>query len=94
MTTDKETILRRAAQAAEQSMGQQAQQAQVQPQPVPTGFSIGQGQNPDGSMSVVLVIFSPVGQNVFFLDADTAKVVGDGLQKAASASGAGLVVAK
>lgn len=91
---NKDKILEQAARAAEQLNQQPQQQVQIQPQPVPTGFSIGQGQNPDGSMSVVLVIFSPVGQNVFFMDADTAKSLAKGMLDAASASGAGLVVAK
>lgn len=86
----KEQILERAREMAEQGMNPPP--PPIQPQPVPLAVSVGQGQMPDGSLAVVLVIHSPVGQNVFFLDAENAKGVADGLSRAAQASGAGLVV--
>lgn len=89
MTFDKDEILRRAAEAASNA---QPQPPQVQPQPVPMAVQIGQGQMPDGGLAVVLIFQTPVGQNVFFLDANTAKSVSEGLQRYAQMSGSGLVV--
>lgn len=88
---DKETILKAAAQAAEQ-MQAAPQGPAVQPQPVPLAVQVGQGQLPDGSLAVVLIMQTPVGQNVFFLPAENAKAIAQAMEKMATMSGSGLVV--
>lgn len=88
---DKESILRAAAQAAEQQANGPTP-SPVQPQPGPVAFQIAQGQMPDGSLAVVLVANTIQGQTVLFIDATTARSLSAGLEKAAAASASGLVV--
>lgn len=87
---DKEKILKAAAQAAEQM--HTGPQIAIQPQPVPLAVQVGQGQLPDGSLAVVLIMQTPVGQNVFFLPAENAKAVAAAIERIATMSGSGLVV--
>lgn len=79
-------ILYRAAEAVNQ------QTHTVPVQPVPMSFKIAQAQMPDGRMSIVLSVSTPVGEAVYFLEADQAKTIGETLQKAASAASSGLML--
>lgn len=87
---NQEQILEAAARAAQQ----QPQQPPpgIPAQPVPMSFKIGQTPMPDGNMGVVLMVSTPVGEAVYFLDSKMAGLVADGLKQASQASASGLVV--
>lgn len=86
---NQESILAAAAKAAQQP---QAPPPGIQPQPVPMTFRIGQANMPDGSMGVVMLVSTPVGEAVYFLDSKMAAHVADGLRQSASAAASGLLV--
>lgn len=83
-------MLAAAAKAAQQP--QQAPPPGIQPHPVPMTFRIGQATMPDGAMGVVMLISTPLGELVYFLDSKMASHVSDGLKQAASAAASGLLV--
>lgn len=64
----------------------------VDPAPVPTALLVGQAETPDGRSHVLLVVRTPLGQQHYFLDPDTASTVANGLERAAMAARAGLVI--
>lgn len=86
---NQEAILAAAAKAAQQP---QQPPPGIQPQPVPMTFRIGQANMPDGTMGVVMLVSTPVGEAVYFLDSKMAAHVADGLKQAASAAASGLLV--
>lgn len=87
---NQDQILAAAAKAAQQAP--QAPPPGIQPQPVPMTFRIGQANMPDGTMGVVMLVSTPVGEAVYFLDSKMAAHVADGLKQAASAAASGLLV--
>lgn len=86
---NQEQILEAAARAAQQP---QQPPPGIPPQPVPMSFKIGQTPMPNGDMGVILLVSTPVGEAVYFLDSKMAGMVADGLKQASQASASGLVV--
>lgn len=74
-----------------------AQQAPQQPQrqipfgPVPMSWNISQAQSSGGTVVVVLVA-TPEGDKVFFLQPDMAKQIGEAILKQGSLAETGLIV--
>jgi hypothetical protein len=64
----------------------------VQPQPMPTQFTVGQVRSDQGAMLVVLQVFTPGGQAVYFLDADAAIQVGQSLRLSGKAAKSDLIL--
>lgn len=89
---NQETILKQAAEAAQRMPANGQTEQRVQPQPVPLSVRLGQTQLPDGQVGIFLAISTFVGESIYFLDAATAKRLGESLVKAGSASASGLVV--
>lgn len=89
---NQDAILKQAAAVAEQMNGHPQPPPGIQPTPVPMTFRIGQGNGPGGQMMVVLMVSTPVGEAVYFLDGKMAEHVANGLNQAAKASQAGLLV--
>jgi hypothetical protein len=65
---------------------------ELQIAPLPTNIQLAQAQQPDGSMTVVVVFTTPQGVNGFHLNAEAAKKIGEGMVKLASGAAAGLVL--
>jgi hypothetical protein len=63
----------------------------VQVQPVPLSFTVQVMTTPTGNL-VVLVVNSPMGQNVLFLDPDAAITVGGLLRSSGKQAKSGLAV--
>lgn len=54
----------------------------INPCPVPTTFQVATvSDNNTGQEMVMLVISSPTGQSVYFLDPETSKVIGEALYR-------------
>ncbi len=65
----------------------------VMPQPVPTSFSIAQVvDNRTGNILAQIVINTPTGSHVVFVDAASAVGLGKALQKIGEVSATGLIV--
>lgn len=66
----------------------------VSPSPVPTTFQVSVvTENNSGQQLVMVVVSSPTGNSVYFLDANFAQTVGEALYKTAEqAKGSGLIV--
>lgn len=89
---DAETILKQAAEAARQQQAGGIQGPGVMPQPVPLSVQLMHTQDPTGQKYVVLIISTPVGQNVFHLDPDSAEKIGEGIKDAARLARTGLEI--
>lgn len=89
---NQETILRQAAEAA-QSM-QMPQPQGVQPAPSPLSMNLAHGRDEAGRTFVVLTVQHLSGQNVFFLDTDSAEALGAKLQETARLARTGLEIAR
>ncbi len=93
MELDKDSILRAAAQAAEQMNGHPPA-PQVSPQPVPTAVQLTTTQSPSGDKFVVVMISTPTGQSVYFFDPESADKIADALKETARLSRTGLEIAR
>lgn len=93
MELDRDSILRAAAEAAEQ-MNEQPAVPGVSPQPVPTSVQLSTARNPQGNDLVVLVLSTPVGQNVYFFDTEAAEKIADGIKETARFARTGLEIAR
>lgn len=51
------------------------------PQPVPTSVTLSTSTGFDGDKLVVLVVTTPIGQNTYFLDLESAEKIADGLRR-------------
>lgn len=93
---DQETILRAAAEAAQraQNGGNHQPQNTVPPQPVPMSVQLTSGQGPSGEKYVILIIQTPVGQNIFHFDPEGAEKLANGLLDTARVSRTGLEIPK
>lgn len=90
---DKDSILRAAVQAAEQMDGSHQPQG-IPPQPVPTSIQIASTRDAQGNKYVVATLMTPVGQNVYFFDPDTADKIAEGLKESARLARTGLEIAR
>lgn len=86
---DTEAMLRRAEEAAKAGAGPGPG---VMPQPVPTSVQLLTGHDGQGGKLVILVISTPVGQNVFHFDAESADKIADGIKDAARVARSGLEI--
>lgn len=79
---------------AAQNAGQQQQGIApgVLPQPVPISVQLMTAQGNAGEKWVVLVIATPVGQNVFHLEPDGAEKIADGMRDVARLARTGLEI--
>jgi hypothetical protein len=89
---DAETILRQAEEAARRQ--QQGAAPGVMPSPVPTSVQLLTGHDGQGGQMVILVFSTPVGQNVFHFDAESADKIADGIKDAARVARTGLEIPK
>lgn len=85
MELNKENILRAAELAAEQadmdhSNGPNNQSTSVPPQPVPTSVRITATRSTGGTQYIAVTLSTPVGQNTFFFDPESADKIADGLK--------------
>ena len=65
----------------------------IPPMPVPTSFNVSQVTlNPTGEIMAQLVVTTPTGQFIVFLDPQAAKAVGEALVKVADMSATGLLM--
>lgn len=62
-----------------------AQTGRVPLTPVPTVISVAQGTGADGQPWVLMFFDTPLGRQVFHLQPDVAKTIGEGLVKLGSA---------
>lgn len=76
MDMDKDSILRAAELMAEQLDEDYEPDPGILPQPVPTSVGLSTYNG-----SVVLAFTTPIGQNTFFLDPQTATKIANGLQE-------------
>jgi hypothetical protein len=88
---DQETILRQAAEMAKQAQGS-GQGAMVYPQPVPMSVQLTSGQGPMGEKYVILILQTPVGQNIFHFDPEGAERLAEGLKNTARVAKTGLEI--
>ena len=86
---DTEAMLKRAEEAAKRQM---SGGPGVMPSPVPTSVQLLTGQDGQGGKLVILVISTPVGQNVFHFDAESADKIADGIKDAARVARTGLEI--
>lgn len=92
---DRDSILRAAAEAAEQQMGGNHQPVPaVTPQPVPTAIQLASSRDGNGNKFVVVTITTPVGQNIYFLDPESAERVAEGIKETARLARTGLEIAR
>lgn len=91
---DRDSILKAAAQAAENMNDHQPHQTGISPQPVPTSIQLASVRSVDGRSLVMLTLSTPVGQNVFFFDAESAERIGDGIKETARLARTGLEIAR
>ena len=61
--------------------------------PVPTAFAVNQALGSDGSVLIVLQIFTPTGPAHYFLPGDIAKKLGATLSELGGVSASGLISA-
>lgn len=87
---DRDSILRAAAQAAEQMEGRPS----INPYPVPTAVQLAPSRDSSGNKFVMITFTTPIGQNVFFLDPESADKIGDGLKETARFARTGLELAR
>lgn len=90
---DKDSILRAALQAAEQMDGNPPQPA-IPIQPVPTAVQIASAKGPNGDSFVVMTVLTPVGQNIYFFDSETAEKLSEALSQTARLARTGLEIAR
>lgn len=64
----------------------------VLPQPVPTSFNIAQVSNNRGEIMAQIAVSTPTGTFVVYADGETAKALGEILQKIGTMSGSGLLM--
>ncbi len=55
-------------------------------------MSVGQANDPQGNIWPVLIVTTPVGQQIFWMSPDQAKDIGEGMVKAAQAISAGIIL--
>lgn len=93
---DQETILRAAAEAARnaQNGGNPQPANTVPPQPVPMSVQLTSGSDASGEKYVVLIIQTPVGQNIFHFNPEGAEKLAHGLQETARVARTGLEIPK
>ena len=91
---DKDAILRAAVQAAENMDNHQPQGPAITPQPVPTAVQLASTMDQSGNKFVVLTLTTPVGQNIYFFDHDSAEKIADGLKETARLARTGLEIAR
>lgn len=89
---DQESILRAAAQAAKSMPAQQP--SMVYPQPVPMSVQLTSGQGMGGEKYVILILQTPIGQNIFHFDPEGAEKLAEGLIETARLSRTGLEIAR
>lgn len=96
MELDKDSILRAAAEAAEQMNGHEGhpQAPSVPLQPVPTAVQLSSMRSPSGDKFVLVTFSTPLGQNTFFFDPDSADRIADGLKETARLARTGLEIAR
>ena len=94
MELDRDSILKAAAEAAEQMNGNSQPAPQVSPQPVPTAIQLSSTRTSSGDKFVVVMISTPVGQNVYFFDPESADKIADALKETARLSRTGLEIAR
>lgn len=94
MDLTQENILKAAAQAAEQMNGNPHPTASVTPQPVPTAVQLASTRSVNGDKFVIITLTTPVGQNIYFLDPDSAEKIGEGLKETARLARTGLEIAR
>lgn len=88
---DAEQIIRQAEALARQQ--QQAGPAPgIMPSPVPTSVQLLTAPDQQGNKLVILVLSTPVGQNVFHFDAESADKIADGIKDAARVARTGLEI--
>lgn len=75
-------------------MGNQGQDAPptIPPSPVPTSFATGTATVPRAGRVVVVSVMTPVGTQTYFLEAQAAENLAEGLTKAAMLAKTGLVL--
>ena len=91
---DKDSILRAAAEAAENMNGQPHSNPGITPQPVPTAIQLSSTRDTNGNKYVVITLTTPVGQNIYFFDPESADKIGDGLKETARLARTGLEIAR
>lgn len=91
---DRDSILRAAAQAAEQASGNPHQVPSVSPQPVPTSVQLASSRDGSGNKFVVVTLTTPVGQSIYFFDPDSAEKIADGIKETARLARTGLEIAR
>lgn len=93
---DQETILKAAAAAAQRAQNGESSQPSnmVYPQPVPMSVQLTSGQGPAGEKYVILIIQTPVGQNIFHFDTDAAERLANGMIDTARVARTGLEIPK
>lgn len=94
MELNKDTILRAAAEAAEQMNGQHQSTPSIIPQPVPTAVQLASARDANGSKYVSITLTTPIGQNVFFFDIESADKIADGIKETARLARTGLEIAR
>ncbi len=94
MELDRESILRAAATAASNMDNNHAPMPSVTPQPVPTAIQMASSMGPSGEKYVILTLTTPVGQNVYFFDPESADKIADALKETARLSRTGLEIAR
>lgn len=94
MEMNKDSILRAAAEAAEQMNGNHQPTPTVSPQPVPTAVQLASTRDGNGNKFVIVTLTTPVGQNIFFFDPESADKIGDGLKETARLARTGLEIAR
>lgn len=92
MELNQENILRAAAEAA-QHMDRNPQPG-IMPQPVPTAVQLSSIKGGDGRSFVMITLSTPVGQNVFFFDPESAEKIADGLKETTRLARTGLEIAR
>lgn len=90
---DRDSILRAAAQAAEQTGNSQPVQG-ITPQPLPTSVQLASSRDGSGNKFVVVTITTPAGQNLYFFDPDSAEKIADGIKETARLARTGLEIAR
>lgn len=92
---DKDSILRAAAATAASNMDNNHPTGPAIPlQPVPTAIQLSSTRSPNGDKFVMVNITTPIGQNTYFFDPDSADRIADGLKDAARLARTGLEIAR
>jgi hypothetical protein len=94
MELDRDSILRAAATTAAKMDNNHTPAQTVPPQPVPTSVQLASTQGMNGDKYVIITLITPVGQNVFFFDPESADKIADALKETARLSRTGLEIAR